>query len=249
MKKIADETFVCIDCEFTGLDPENDRVIEIAVAKFTIDSVLEQFETLINPNYPISESSIAIHHITQDMVNNKPTMAEILPKIQTMINGHIAVGHGINFDIAMITKEANRANIPCSLSKIPMLDTLRLARSYGESPVNSLEQLRKHFNIQNEGAHRAMNDVLVNMEVFKHLVRRFKTTNQLFDLLSKPILFKIMPLGKHKGRLLSEIPLEYLLWAARKDFDQDLLFSLRTEINRRKKGNSFSQAVNPFHGL
>ena len=38
-------------------------------------------------------------------------------------------------------------------------------------------------------------------------------------------------------------------WAARQNFDQDLLFSLRSEINRRKKGNSFNQSTNPFANL
>ena len=48
---------------------------------------------------------------------------------------------------------------------------------------------------------------------------------------------------------MKEVPLDYLLWAARQEFDQDLLFSLRSEINRRKKGNSFTQSASPFAGL
>jgi DNA polymerase III subunit epsilon len=126
---------------------------------------------------------------------------------------------------------------------------LRLARLYGESPSNSLQVLRGHFNIQSEGAHRAMSDVIVNIQVFKRLVQKFRTLEEIQEVLSKPIAMKTMPLGKHKGRPFKEIPLEYLKWAAHQDFDQDLLFSLRSEINRRKKGDSFSQAVNPFHQL
>jgi DNA polymerase III subunit epsilon len=55
-----------------------------------------------------------------------------------------------------------------------------------------------------------------------------------------------MPLGKHKGRLFSEIPLHYLLKAATMDYDQDLLFSIRSELKKRKQGGLFSQAANPF---
>ena len=68
-------------------------------------------------------------------------------------------------------------------------------------------------------------------------------------MLEKPILLKAMPLGKHKGRLMKEIPVEYLRWAVNKDFDQDLLFSIRTELKRRKSGNQFSQSSNPFSTL
>jgi DNA polymerase-3 subunit epsilon len=58
-----------------------------------------------------------------------------------------------------------------------------------------------------------------------------------------------MPLGKHKGRLLKEIPLQYLQWASHMDFDQDLLYSLRSEIRRRQKTEDFSKMTNPFSGL
>jgi DNA polymerase-3 subunit epsilon len=124
-----------------------------------------------------------------------------------------------------------------------------MARLYGESPTNSLEMLRKHFNIEEEGAHRAMSDVIVNVEVFKYLAKNYRSLQALFDALSRPIAMKLMPLGKHKGRPIKEIPLEYLLWAANKEFDQDLLYSIRGEIKRRKKGNLFSQAANPFGDL
>lgn len=249
MGHIDKEVFVCIDCETTGLDAVEDRIIEVAVAVFTIDSVLEEFESLIDPQRVIPESSIIFHRITQDMVVGKPTMDQVIPQILKMVGRHIIVGHGVGFDIELIAIAADRAGIPHTLRSNRYFDTLRMARLYGESPTNSLEQLRSHFNIPLEGAHRAMNDVIVNKEVFKFLAHKYKTTEQLFDILSRPVKLKTMPLGPHKGRLLKEVPLQYLLWAANKDFDQDLLFSIRSEIAVRKKGNLFSQAGNPFKEL
>lgn len=249
MRFLDQETFICVDCETTGLDANNDHIIEIAVTKFTFDSVLEEFETLVNPPCEIPASSIAIHHITGDMVKDKPTIDQVLSKVLKIVGNHVIVGHGIQFDIEIISKAARRFNIPTTIKENRFLDTLRLARLYGESPVNSLEFLRKHFNIEEEGAHRAMSDVLVNMNVFKNLCRQFKTVDQVFEALSRPILMKVMPLGKHKGRLLKEVPLDYLIWAGKKSFDQDLLFSIRSEIKRRKKGNLFAQAGNPFAAL
>lgn len=249
MTGIKENEFVCIDVETTGLNPEVDRVIEIAVCSFTLDSVLEEFESLVDPKQEIPKESIVIHHITQDMVSGKPTMAEIFPHVRDIIGERIIVGHGIQFDIDILRNEAKRCSQECVCKGNLFFDTLRLARLYGESPSNSLEVLRGHFNIQAEGAHRAMSDVIVNIQVFKKLVHRFRTIEEIQDVLSRPIYMKNMPLGKHKGRALKEIPIEYLQWAARQQFDQDLLFSLRSEIQRRKKGGTFFQAVNPFHSL
>jgi DNA polymerase-3 subunit epsilon len=249
MGLIRTEIFVCLDCESTGLEPEKDRIIEIAAARFTFDRVLQEFETLVNPECPIPQTSQEIHKISQEMIEAKPKIAQILPDLLAMIDGYILVGHGITFDIALIAAEARRHNIPTQIDRQPYLDTLRMARLYGESPINSLQHLRQHFNIEPEGAHRAMSDVIVNIEVFKHLAKPYQLVEDLMRILQKPIRLRTMPLGKHKGRKFEEIPIEYLLWAEKKDFDQDLLFSIRSEIKNRRRGGGFEQSSNPFANL
>ncbi len=249
MSAFNKETFICLDCETTGLDANADKIIEIAIAKFDLQEIQSSFESLIDPECQIPETSIAIHNITQEMIQGKPCIASLLPEIIQMIGKHIIIGHGIEFDIALIANAADRAGLPHTLRNNRTFDTHRMARLYGESPTNSLEQLRQHFNIPHEGAHRAMNDVVVNIGVFKYLARRYKSLDQLFQVLSKPILLKTMPLGPHKGRSMKEVPHEYLRWAVTKDFDQDLIYSIRMELKRRKSGNLFSQATNPFADL
>jgi DNA polymerase III subunit epsilon len=249
MGLLTNDIFVCLDCEATGLNIEHDRIIEVAVVKFTFEEILDSFETLVNPGLNIPQESQLIHNISNEMVYDKPTIKEVLPKLLTFIDKFVIIGHGIYFDIDIITREAQRLNIDCTLKSNKCIDTLRLARLYGECPVNSLENLREHFNIPQEVAHRAMNDVKVNIPVFKRLSSPFSTTEQLLNRLEKPILMKIMPLGKHKGRKFSEIPTDYLQWAAGKDFDQDLLYSIRVELKKRKQSINFEQASNPFSGL
>lgn len=249
MGQLSKEIFICLDCETTGLDPKVDRIIEIGVAKFTLSETLETFQSLINPECSIPDSSIEIHHISQKMVEGQPKIQEILPQIHKLIGQYPVIGHGILLDLYFLEEAAKRLQLPLSFASRTTIDTVRLARLYGESPTNSLERLRQHFNIALEGAHRAMNDVIVNIQVFKYLTQSFKTTEQIFERLKKPILLKTMPLGKYKGRPFHELPIEYLKWAAHADFDQDLLFSLRSELQKRKKGSSFSEATNPFSQL
>lgn len=249
MKDLNKEVFVCLDCETTGLDPKVDKVIEVAVIKFTLEEVIEKYETLIDPGCLIPESSTKIHHITDEMVKGMPTLNEVVPYLLQFIGKTPLVGHGIKFDVELIALAAEAASIPTTIRFNKQIDTLRLARLYGESPINSLEVLRKHFNVPEEGAHRAMNDVVVNAEVFRHLSTKFRTLDQIYQTLDRPILMKVMPLGPHKGRYIKEVPIEYLRWAANKEFDQDLLFTVRSEIKRRKQGGLFVQAANPFKDL
>lgn len=249
MGSLKNDTFICLDCEATGLDIANDEIIEIAAVKFRLGEHLESYETLINPKCPIPDESTKIHGITDDMVKGKPGIEEVLPKFLKMIEGLIIVGHGISFDIDIIAQAAKKRSIPCKIQEQTTIDTLRLARLYGQTSVNSLEVLRKHFNVASDGAHRAMNDVVVNIEVFRHLSTSFNTTEALLNRLKKPIPMKTMPLGKYRGRSFSEVPVEYLTWASHQKFDQDLLFSIKSELKKRRKGPSFSQASNPFSSL
>jgi DNA polymerase III subunit epsilon len=243
---LSEATFVCLDLEGTGLDPVEDAIVEVAAARFMNGRPLERIESLIDPGVPIPSLVVSIHHITDEMVKGKPPIQEVLPRFLEFIKGYTLVGHAIPLDIAFLIEAAKRHSIPCSLDSQPFIDTLRLARLYGESPINSLEKLRQHFNIAEEGAHRAMNDVLVTIQVFEQLTKRFSTVEEVVEILKKPILLRAMPLGKHKGRAFSDIPLEYLKWASHQEFDQDLLFSIRSELKRRKRGKPFSQAGSPF---
>jgi DNA polymerase III subunit epsilon len=221
MPLLRETQFVCFDCEMTGLDPTKDQIIEIAALRFTFNEVRGEFEALINPECPISEEAFAIHHISNEMVREKPKIEEILPSFIQFIGTDIVVGHGFAYDLVMLNRAAQRM----------------------------LDRLASHFNIQREEAHRAMHDVRMNIAVFWHLVRRYKTVEEIFQVLAHPIKMKYMPLGKYKGRLFSEIPLSYLQHAAHLDYDQDLLYSIRSELKKRKEGGSFTAATNPFAKL
>ncbi len=246
---LRQQTFVCLDCETTGLDPEKNRLIEAAAVRFTFDESIASYESLINPGVPIPADSEAIHHISDEMVAGQPRFSRILADLMEVIGDHIIVGHGIQFDIDFVANEAERAGIPCTIRSNPSLDTLRMARLYGESPTNSLQALAKHFNVPSDVKHRALDDVLMNIEVFKKLSTKFQSIESLFDRLTRPIAMKNMPLGKHKGRPFRDIPVNYLRWAAQAKFDQDLLYSIRSELKRRKQGNLFSDSGNPFAQL
>ncbi|MBN1914741.1 MAG: DUF3820 family protein [Parachlamydiales bacterium] len=247
MGSLHKDIFACIDIESTGLDIQYDRIIEIAICTFDFDHIISSYSTLVDPERDIPSESEAIHHISLKMVLGKPKIFEVLPKIFSHLDHHVLIGHGIWFDIAMMKEAAKRSHLETPFDSIQTIDTLRLARLYGQSPVNSLETLRKHFNIPEEGAHRALNDVYVNIDVFKHLSKSFTTTEEIIERLKKPILLRKMPLGKHKGRLFPQIPIDYLKWASHQDFDADLLYSVRHELKKRKI--SFEQATNPFTNL
>jgi len=65
-------TYVAIDLETTGLDPDNNAIIEVAVVTFQGGEILDEWSSLVNPLEPIPEFITDLTGITQRMVEDAP---------------------------------------------------------------------------------------------------------------------------------------------------------------------------------
>ena len=71
-------TFVALDIETTGLNPAEDKIIEVGMAKISDGEIVDSYSTLVNPGIKISERITMITGITDDMVEGKPEITEII---------------------------------------------------------------------------------------------------------------------------------------------------------------------------
>ena len=62
---ILDEKWVSLDLETTGLDPKEDKIIEIGAVKFDGENTLDTFESFINPSCQLSDFTKTYTGITQ----------------------------------------------------------------------------------------------------------------------------------------------------------------------------------------
>ena len=79
---------IVLDVETTGLDYTKERMVEFAAIRLENGKMRDRFETLINPEQHIRKSSIAVHGITEDMVKDAPTEAQVLPMILDFIGDY-----------------------------------------------------------------------------------------------------------------------------------------------------------------
>jgi DNA polymerase-3 subunit alpha (Gram-positive type) len=70
---LSEATYVVFDVETTGLSAVYDTIIELAAVKMYKGNVIETFEEFINPGHPLSQTTIQLTGITDDMVrDSKP---------------------------------------------------------------------------------------------------------------------------------------------------------------------------------
>ena len=149
---------VIIDLETTGLSPHRHKITEIAAVKVLGDDIIDEFQTLVNPETSIPRFITKLTGITDEMVCDKPTIQEVLPSLKEFIGDCLIVGHNISFDYKFLQENFWRHEN--FLLTNDTLCTMKLARRiHSELPSKKLGKICEHYGLVNEQAHRAMSDV------------------------------------------------------------------------------------------
>ncbi len=200
------------DTETTGIKPGKDRIIEIAAYDPTQE---RKFCTFTNPECPIPAESTAITQITDEMVKDAPLIKEALQAFSDFCQGEVVlIAHNNDaFDKLFLEAEFARANLP--FPKWIYIDSLKWSRKYrSDLPRHSLQFLREAYGIEANQAHRALDDVIVLYQIFSRMVDDL-SLKTILNLLSQQGQLQRMPFGKHSGKLLTEVPKDYLKWLHR----------------------------------
>jgi DNA polymerase III epsilon subunit family exonuclease len=163
--------FAVVDVETTGMRAgASDRITEIAVVVVHGTRREVVFDSLINPGRPIPPAICAITRITNEMVREAPSFAEVADLVLAALAGRVFVAHNARFDWGFVSAEIRRAR-DIALDG-PQLCTVRLARRLVKGVRScGLDNLTQHFGFANPARHRAAGDALVTADLLQHLLR------------------------------------------------------------------------------
>lgn len=160
-------TYVALDIETTGVNPSLDRIIEIGMAKVVDGVVVDSFSSLIDPQVHISERITELTGIRDEDVKGKTVIDSVIGRIVEFTEGYPLLGHNIIFDYSFIKKAAVNNRMEFERDGI---DTLKIARRLlPEMPHKGLEYLCGQLGINPGHSHRAYDDALSAMELYKRL--------------------------------------------------------------------------------
>ena len=165
---IPDE-FVAIDIETTGLNPTCDEIVEVSAVRYKNGHEVEAYETLVKPTRPLSAFITLYNGITNGMVEDAPTVGEIMAPLRAFVGDSILLGHNVHFDINFLYDAIERAGAP-HLSN-DFIDTLGLLRRIkGAEAPGSLAGAAQAYSIFVPGHHRAGWDSRCAAALFLRLV-------------------------------------------------------------------------------
>ena len=168
-----DREFVIFDVETTGLSSVYDTIIEIGAVKMKNGEVLERFDKFINPHHPLSEQTINLTSITDEMVSVADDEDVVIKQFQDFYGDRPLCGHNVQFDVGFVNAALRRAG----LSEItqPVVDTLEVSRLlHPEQNRHTLDSLAKKYNVSLEHHHRANQDAEATGYLMYKLLDTFK---------------------------------------------------------------------------
>jgi len=169
-RNIEEVELTIFDTETTGLDAGNgDRIVEIAALRVRGEHISDRFETLVNPERPISPGAFAVNNISEEMVHNAPLIRDVLPCFLDFIKGTCLCSYNLPFDLGFLKSEMTAVGIG-SLEGMPMIDILAMARTLLPTlQRHSLLFVASSLGICQRQEHRALSDVDITWQVFRKL--------------------------------------------------------------------------------
>ncbi len=175
---VSDVEWVVVDVETTGLGSRA-AITEIGAVRVVQGHVVDEFQSLVDPEQPIPPRITALTGITPSMVDGAPTIGSVYPRFarwagleddrgrcRPEADRPVLVAHNANFDLGFLRRAATGCGHDWERSRI--VDTLALARVAVPRPVvanHRLATLAGHFGAGSQDAHRALGDARATVAV------------------------------------------------------------------------------------
>ncbi|HTG55013.1 MAG TPA: exonuclease domain-containing protein [Niabella sp.] len=241
-----------IDLETTGVNLGTDRIVEIAIVKLLPDGSKTVKRKLINPEMPISKTSVEIHGISNEMVKDAPTFAQAAQELKQVLDDCDLAGYNSNrFDIPLLVEEFLRAGVDFDMKGRRMVDVQNIFHKMEQRTLSAAYKF--YCGKVLESAHSAEADASATHEVLVAQIERYPELGNTIDSINKFIGeevvvdfarrfvmqdgVEVFNFGKYKGQSIADILTkepQYYDWMMRGDFPQQTKQKL-TEIFTRTK--------------
>lgn len=171
---LSETEFVVLDVEAAHDRGTPARIIELGAYRVRAGKILDQFETLVNPEANVPRFLTGLTGITNDMLSTAPKFPEIVSNWLNFIGDSVLVAHNASFDLLLLNREIARV-FPGHRLRNRDLCTVDLARRLvPQLESKKLDSLAAYFGFEIPRRHRAADDALATARVFLRLLDDLK---------------------------------------------------------------------------
>jgi len=168
---------VIFDTETTGLDTEEDDIIQIAAIEIINGIPGEIFEVYIDTNRDFKEAE-KIHHISKEfLIDNAISKHTALSNFIDFVGNSTLIAHNLEYDHKILNSNLEKTGLSLISQDIKLYDSVDIAqRLYPNLPRYKLEYLLNTFNIEGKNSHNAIDDVKATVGLIRHCILDIKST-------------------------------------------------------------------------
>lgn len=185
--------YAIIDVETTGGMPRRDKITEIAILIHDGTKIIDQFDTLINPERSIPAEITRITGITNEMVQDAPKFYEVAKDIIEILEKTIFVAHNVRFDYSFIKEEFGQLGFTFTKRQLCTVKLTR--RAFPGLDSYSLGNLIRHFGISVNNRHRALDDTIATSEIFTTILQEKVGDEEIKEMINLGIKESQLPKG------------------------------------------------------
>lgn len=177
------DTYICFDCETTGLNPKKDKILTLSAIKIQGNQILasQALNLWIEHASSINPESITVHQIRNtDLQEHSDESLEERKAIEQFlyfIQGYPLVGYYLEFDVAMVNQVIKPwlgitlPNRQIEVSELYYEARLKILKRSMAQPVINLkfDVILNKLEIPNLGQHDAFSDALMTSLIFLKL--------------------------------------------------------------------------------
>ncbi len=245
---------VFFDLETTGVDIDEDHVIEIACLKVLPDRSKQSFQTLVNPGRFVPPEVTELTGITDEDLVSAPSFSDIAEDLSLLLaESDVAGYNAVKFDLPVLRKEFERIGKPFpSPADVVVLDAFEILRHFEKR--NLSWALKYYLDKEAPDAHRAMADVTATEDIMREQILRYELRGTPSDIVTKlrhPFLDSgrrlkedgdhvIICFGKYRGRTLRDLTESdpgYVTWMT-ENMDPEIVQILKRYIHFNASGSS-----------
>ena len=243
---------IVLDLETTGIDTNNDKIVEIALLKVEVDGSTTEYLQVVNPLKPIPKEASDVHGFTDEMVKDKLPFSAIAKDVFDFIGNADLAGFNSNrFDIPMLVEELLRCDIDLRIEDRKSVDVQRIFHKM--EPRNLEAAVKFYCERELKDAHSAMADVKATYNVLLAQLQRYEQLkNDVTELqkvsedgkfidVARRLIFKngkvCFNFGKYKDQAVVEVlkrEPQYYDWVMKNDFPLHTKMKLK-EIKMQMK--------------
>jgi DNA polymerase III epsilon subunit family exonuclease len=169
-KPLSDIEFVVVDVEAIAGKSIPTRIIEIGACRVAHGQIVDQFETLVDPQLPLPPFISTLTGITEDMLATAPQFSAIAESWLNFAGDAVLAAHNSNFDVTLLNQEIARVYLGCRMRNAELCTVQLARRMMPDLEKYHLDALADHFGFQITERHRAAGDARATARVLLHLI-------------------------------------------------------------------------------